>query len=359
MKEKLSVKNLILCGGVEDAEYRQVETEMLCANRGIVKGFSLLSAVVLAAMFFLSFIVPSFTVNKLLYGVACGAALLIWLLAVYSGKNNPSLMLADMYLFAVALLGVGIVLGTVLGPREISATYIAFLLAVPQLFTDRPYRMHLLILSSVAIFIVTVISVKDKATWSSDITNAVLFGLISIILSTYSIANRVSRYCLQEKIRFMAENDQLTGLLNRNYYEQTLSRISVLQTNSIYCVYVDVNGLHELNNEKGHDAGDRMLQYVASVMKNLFGENVTYRIGGDEFVALGMDQDLGDIRQLVTKLKQAVESAGYHIAVGISHKQQNGIAVNGLVKEAEMEMYEDKALYYQQSGKERRRPRHI
>ena len=176
-----------------------------------------------------------------------------------------------------------------------------------------------------------------------------------MILCTYSVSNRVKRYCLQEEIRFMAENDQLTGLRNRNSYEQKLEKAAVLGSNALYCVYVDVNGLHELNNSKGHEAGDRMLQYIASAMQHLFGEEDTYRIGGDEFVAIGMNKDLEEINELVSKLKIAVESGGYHIAIGISHREKHGIEVNSMVKEAEKEMYEDKALYYQQAGINRRR----
>ena len=351
------LKALVLNGGVEKSAYEKVVSEIDKSNRAIIKGFSLLACIALAVMFFTSLLVPSLSANTALYGGAFIVAAVIWLIALFPGKTNRALMLVDMYLFAASLLGLGIVLGTVLGPKEISATYIAFLLAVPQLLTDRPIRMHILIVISVIIFIVAVIGVKDPSTWSSDITNAVLFGVISIILCTYSISNRVSRFCMQEKIRFMAENDQLTGLRNRYCYELSPERAAVLESKAIYCVYVDVNGLHELNNTKGHEAGDRMLQYVASAMQHLFGENDTYRIGGDEFVAIGEDKTLEEVNALVVSLKQAVESAGYHIAAGVSFREKKGIEMNAIVGEAEKEMYSDKAKYYQQNGIDRRKER--
>lgn len=355
MSALTGIKKAILCGGAEEAEYSRVKDELRKSNRGIVKGFSLLSAVILAAMFFASLAVKSLSGNRMLYGGGFLAAVVIYVVAVFPGKNNATLMLADMYLFSAALFCVGIVLGTVLGPKEISATYIAFLLAIPQLFTDRPYRMYILIVTSVIVFIAAVIRVKDPSTWNSDITNAVVFGFISLILCTYSINTRVSRYCLQERIRFMAENDQLTGLKNRNYYEQSLASAAILGCKALFCVYVDVNGLHELNDTQGHEAGDRMLQYVASVMQHQFGEKDTFRIGGDEFVALGVDKDYDTVLALTENMKHAVESAGYHISVGISHKLKNGIEIDALVKEAEMQMYSDKTAYYQQNGLDRRR----
>lgn len=50
------------------------------------------------------------------------------------------------------------------------------------------------------------------------------------------------------------------------------------------CIYIDANGLHEINNARGHLAGDQMLRFIADTLKVSFGEEALYRIGGDEFV---------------------------------------------------------------------------
>ena len=50
------------------------------------------------------------------------------------------------------------------------------------------------------------------------------------------------------------------------------------------CVYIDANGLHELNNERGHEAGDLMLRFVADSLMEQFPRGSLYRVGGDEFV---------------------------------------------------------------------------
>lgn len=353
--EKLRL--LVVAGGAEDAEYRRIRDELHNSNRRIVRTFSMLMMIALACLFVFSLMYAPLSGNKALYGVGFVVGLAIYLVATFPGKDNKAVLLLDIYAFSIALMAVGIVLGTVLGKSEIAATYIALLLVVPQLFTDRPYRMYLLILLSDVVFITMVLNLKDAATHTSDVTNAIMFGALSIVLATFSIKTRIERSCLQERIRIMAENDQLTGLRNRNCYEESLARASLLQTEAVYCVYVDVNGLHELNNTKGHEAGDRMLQYIASAMQNLFGAEDTYRIGGDEFVALGLNKKLDVLNALVKSLKQAVESAGYHVAVGIGFMEKKGIEVNAVVKEAERLMYDDKALYYSQNGIDRRRRR--
>ena len=42
-------------------------------------------------------------------------------------------------------------------------------------------------------------------------------------------------------------------------------------------IYIDINDLHELNNTKGHKAGDEMLQYIAEVMRKQFGKHLPHR----------------------------------------------------------------------------------
>ena len=85
---------------------------------------------------------------------------------------------------------------------------------------------------------------------------------------------------------------------------------------------MDVNGLHELNNTKGHDAGDVMLKIVAQEMTKIFGRKDTYRIGGDEFVAFVVDTDLRHVREMMQTLEQAVEAHGYLRGCGLRHLQR-------------------------------------
>lgn len=55
---------------------------------------------------------------------------------------------------------------------------------------------------------------------------------------------------LQEKVF----SDALTGLLNRFSYDQAILRFQKEKLHSFSCVYLDVNGLHEINNRLGHEA---------------------------------------------------------------------------------------------------------
>lgn len=157
-------------------------------------------------------------------------------------------------------------------------------------------------------------------------------------------------------IKEMGEKDILTGLLNRNSFENQLAKYRHRYQYSLACIYADANGLHELNNTKGHEAGDRMLQRVAEEMQNRFGEERTYRIGGDEFVAIVLDKEESEILQLTEEIKTALRAEGYHLSVGVQWKQSVA-SMDDLVKEAEQKMYAEKKRYYETIGKECRKSR--
>ncbi|MCI6715730.1 MAG: sensor domain-containing diguanylate cyclase [Lachnospiraceae bacterium] len=186
--------------------------------------------------------------------------------------------------------------------------------------------------------------------------NRMLFGFISaevVLLACYFIWILIStRKELVEKQR-LADTDLLTGLLNRNCYEKNIAGVPSDCRENLTCIYVDANGLHELNNTKGHAAGDKMLQEVARTIQKRFGEKNTYRIGGDEFVAFAMDEAAEVIQKKLADINTNLSELDYHVSVGIC-REDVPVEMDRLIKQAEVHMYEEKRRYYQQAGKDRR-----
>ena len=149
-----------------------------------------------------------------------------------------------------------------------------------------------------------------------------------------------------------ANMDALTGLQNRNRYEYFCQHLQQ-GTDGLACIYFDVNGLHELNNTKGHLAGDEMLKTVALQIVSEFGESNTYRIGGDEFVAFRYERSEEIVRNDLQKVVDAISAAGYHVACGLAMATPDKKLLT-VIKAAEEEMYADKAKYYESIGKEMR-----
>ena len=176
-----------------------------------------------------------------------------------------------------------------------------------------------------------------------------------LLLSSYFIwLERTSRKELAQQQR-LAERDALTGCLNLNCFEKKIVE-PMTPGNDVCCIYLDVNGLHELNNTQGHAAGDKMLQTVASLMRSQFGDRHVYRIGGDEFVVLAQDMEYVQVTTALKTLVERINASGYFVSVGQSHSCGER-SMEELIKTAEMLMYEDKRRFYSQTGRDRRNRR--
>lgn len=105
------------------------------------------------------------------------------------------------------------------------------------------------------IFLVCVTRFKDWRVIPMDVCNALVFGAISCIVSTFVMSMMYGNFITSSKLTTVAESDLNTRLHNRNAYENRLRDYPLRCSNSLTCVYIDVNGLHELNNTYGHEAG--------------------------------------------------------------------------------------------------------
>jgi len=145
-----------------------------------------------------------------------------------------------------------------------------------------------------------------------------------------------------------ANLDALTGLPNRNRYEKYCKSLDG-KTDDISCVYIDANGLHEINNTRGHLAGDQMLRFIADTLKVEFGENNVYRIGGDEFVVFQRKKLRIELELILRRVHSEIRRNDYHISSGLGIGGE-GIALNEMIKTAEKNMYEEKRKYYESKG---------
>ncbi len=155
------------------------------------------------------------------------------------------------------------------------------------------------------------------------------------------------------EIKEEGERDLLLNIYNRNRYEKDLASYKEWYEQSMACVYIDVNGLHELNNTKGHLAGDKMLREVAEQLKVNIGTQYAYRIGGDEFLAFIPDTEEDTVEKRCRKMEKDLEEKDIHVSVGIQWQEEIS-TIEELVKRAERKMYAAKKAYYEQEIHNRR-----
>ena len=157
----------------------------------------------------------------------------------------------------------------------------------------------------------------------------------------------------QELIDTM-NRDALTNLFNRLKFNYDLEKLGKISDSIFTCLYVDVNGLHELNNLLGHQKGDDMLCCVADTLRKYFPDESVYRIGGDEFVVTSTNLSKQKIELIVDKVRCELLKSNYEISIGIATGscEEN---IEKIVAAAELEMRNDKAAYYTRNGDRRRK----
>ena len=172
---------------------------------------------------------------------------------------------------------------------------------------------------------------------------------IENVAGTFSLAvNNISSY---QSLREMGIIDSLTGLLNRNCFERTIENLDKNEYRNVACVYIDANGLHNINNRFGHEAGNNMLKAIAQALQSKFGSDKTYRIGGDEFVVFTFGESEKQIEDDIESIKNDIEKQGYSISYGVSFSEVSTNAER-FIKQAERNMLDNKYSYYHKKGVE-------
>ena len=161
---------------------------------------------------------------------------------------------------------------------------------------------------------------------------------------------------LIEELRHVGCTDMLTGLKNRNEYMWKLNELKRKKLHSLGVIFIDINGLKQMNDTKGHEYGDAMIRKSAECIRKYSAENA-YRIGGDEFIALWEDIAKEEFDEKVEELKKEFdEIKEYTISMG-NIWQDGEIDIQQQVKKADASMYEAKQAHYQNQHNDRRRRR--
>lgn len=184
-----------------------------------------------------------------------------------------------------------------------------------------------------------------------------LLYLIDCALSYYIVRGLVfARYRLldtQLQLRKASFVDAATGLQNRSSYTRFVEETDPGTFIRLSVIYIDVNGLHELNNRLGHAAGDEMLRFVAEACVKQFPQAEVYRLGGDEFLILCPVGTQGEVQKWVDQLNATIEAAGYTIAWGVESRMNN-FDIEDMVKCADAKMLQNKADFYRARDRRKR-----
>ena len=177
---------------------------------------------------------------------------------------------------------------------------------------------------------------------------------------------------MEEKLRWQATHDHLTGLYNRRYFESYLDReISNVKRSGITSalVYLDLDRFKYVNDTAGHETGDQLLKELSRMLEKAMRRyDVAARIGGDEFALVLKNVDAGmairisdDIRTSLSNLSVKHEDRVYHVnaSFGVAMLDQEDLTAGDVMANADIACHISKRLgrnqthLYERSNDER------
>lgn len=149
----------------------------------------------------------------------------------------------------------------------------------------------------------------------------------------------------QKKLSYLSYHDNSTTFYNRNRYIKDTQKLFNMDT-SLGIIYLDVNGLKDVNDQFGHEVGDALLVECARRMKMVFKKADFYRIGGDEFIIICQSIKKESFEKRVKELSESFSKKPVcQVAIGTQWTNAVG-NINEMIAEADARMYENKKEFY-------------
>lgn len=157
-----------------------------------------------------------------------------------------------------------------------------------------------------------------------------------------------------EKLRQQTTQDPMTGVKNKRAWQNAQARLEAALrdgTADFAVAVCDINGLKQLNDSIGHEAGDSLIIRASRLICNTFKHSPVYRIGGDEFSVILEGEDLRSCESLLAAFQSAMAAQPQgsaaeppvSIALGLSRSTQEDTAFSDVFQRADEAMYRNKA----------------
>ncbi|MDU0458971.1 MAG: EAL domain-containing protein [Geobacteraceae bacterium] len=178
-------------------------------------------------------------------------------------------------------------------------------------------------------------------------------GELLAVIETFEEVTERKRY--EQQLEYQANHDDLTRLPNRNLLVDRLNQallISRRTSQQVAVFFIDLDNFKFINDSLGHDVGDRLLKVAAERLGECIraGDTVA-RQGGDEFVAVVCNEEIGEMADRIAEDIRQVMSRPFRInghelmitcSIGISISPRDGEEVQTLLRNADLAMYQAK-----------------
>lgn len=518
---------------VDKSKFKKYESDILKSNDTVLKYTSLAGAVTFLIVAIINLTTRLMDNNSVAYLVFFVLCSLIFISCEIPAIKNAFVRKARVILFLYTMLGFGIVMGTLAMPKQLTVSYMIFMIAVPMLFIMRPLYMNILILISMLIYVPLAYMTQSGDVFVSNMFNVTVYGLLSMVITSYMMLIKMQRFMyksrndklviagkqtekriekydnfISDMIRYSAKDGDAEDIINQileyigkafeadrayifeanaegtfdNTFEWTKEgvpaeinnlqglpyegmieiwieqyrnsnnilirdveeyktvcepmynllkseNVSTLVTGpikvngvivgfygvdnppaeivdmvsdlinlaeyvismmirlrddakelersalhdqltgcknrmalswvysskhdkemSVAAIMCDLNGLKEINDKQGHDAGDKFILRTVEVLNEVFGHDAVYRMGGDEFLIVLTHKSRAEVDDRLNLCKLQL---GNTACIGVAYREHFEDYFDEILKEADKELYQQKNLYYQTHKKYR------
>lgn len=155
----------------------------------------------------------------------------------------------------------------------------------------------------------------------------------------------------KELLKTISYKDALTLIGNRMKYMEVCNSLKGEELENIGLIYLDLNGLKQINDSQSHEQGDAYIKKAAEIISEQF-EGECYRMGGDEFVVLAVGMECDEFQTKIATIKKSMSENSVSISMGYRWDELCA-NLNELCTEAEKQMYQEKEAYYRMHDRRR------
>jgi diguanylate cyclase (GGDEF)-like protein len=279
---------------------------------------------------------------------AIAAAVMVGVGLVMTRTALPGRLLPWLFTTAVAFLLGALLYQITLDPRPVEFVYVAIVLTAmgPSILAWPPFIAASLLSLAGAFVVVTGWEPGHPAEWMIAALAALL---VSGVLLRTRLRSLDALADASELARRLAVTDELTGLLNRHGLADQIPRLVAMSgrlDNTMFAIFIDIDGLKVANDRYGHAFGDEVIATAGNaVLASVRGGDLVARYGGDEIVVVGIGHH-PDPEAFARRLDEHVTASGIdrerwpgHLSAGFADGDPAHISADELIHLADADMY--------------------
>lgn len=178
---------------------------------------------------------------------------------------------------------------------------------------------------------------------------ALLFVFNAVLFTIFRQIEAIQKRS-KEDLKFQANHDPLTQLPNRNYLNKINYSLKKNRIKHFSLAFLDLDNFKAANDFYGHRIGDLLLIEVAARLKQTFHTDLVFRLGGDEFIVLMLNQGeevaVPKLRHFLSKLSKTISIQDIDFSlkgsIGLTQYPLDGDSVEELLRKADIAMYDAK-----------------